>query len=256
MILGVDIGNSNIVLSVLENGSWEKTFRYETHEIKPELYYEIALRNILLEWNISSSHVAYCVVSSVVPDINQIILEAVERVVGCRTILLNPEIFKKLDIHVPHPYEIGSDLVSNAYAGLKKYFDKVIIVDFGTAISFTIANRKDGIIGVTLAPGLKTALNAMSDQTAQLPLVPIQFPDSVIGFDTVSAIQSGVLWGFVGLVKEIIKNIKLELDMDYKVIATGGLSSVLHPLEPLFDAIDKNLTLDGMMFIADFEINS
>ena len=252
MILVVDIGNSNIVIALYKEGSWTNTFRYETKDELPEFYYESALRNIFLEWSIHPSHVKDSIVSSVVPDLNLVIREAILNVTGYAPILVTPEVFKLLDMHIPHPYEIGTDLVANAYGALHSYGNECIIVDFGTALSFTIVSKAAGIIGVTIAPGLKTAIHSLSLQTAQLPMVPIQLPSSSIGNDTVTAIQAGVMWGYVGLVKQLIASIQSELNGEYKIIATGGLSSILSPLESEFDYIDKMLTLNGLRLIYSF----
>ncbi|MBL0025954.1 MAG: type III pantothenate kinase [Saprospiraceae bacterium] len=252
MILAIDIGNSNIVIAMYHKNTWTNTFRYETKETQSEFFYENSLRNILLEWQIKASRVSQCVISSVVPDVNEIIIEAVKNVTGHSPLLLQPDVYKGLDISIPHPYEIGSDIVSNAYAANKLYEPQCIIVDFGTALTFTVVSNADGISGVTIAPGLKTAIQALSYHTAQLPVVPVVLPPSAIGHNTVSAIQSGVMWGYVGLVKEILHKQKSELNEDYKVIATGGLSSILHPLEKEFDVVAKMLTLDGMRLIYQY----
>lgn len=252
MLLSIDIGNSNIVVGLYYNDVWTQTFRYETKDIQPEYYYESALRNLFLEWGVSTSEVHRSVVSSVVPDMNDMILQAVHHVTGNWPLLLGPEVFKVLDLSVPHPYEIGSDLVCNAYAAIKKYGDRCIIVDFGTALTFTVSNLEKGILGVTIAPGLKTAVSSLSSSTAQLPLVPMELPKSAIGHDTVSAIQAGVLRGYVGLVNEILHSMKAELKEPYKVIATGGLSAILYPLESSFDILDKMLTLDGSRLIYEY----
>lgn len=249
MIIAIDIGNTNIVIALHIEGVWTNTFRYETKEQQPEFFYEQALRNIFLEWQITGSEVKHCVISSVVPDISKVIIDAVISVTGHEPLLLQPEIFKNLDIYVPHPYEIGSDIVSNAYAAVKMHGQNCIVVDFGTALTFTVVNDKNGISGVTIAPGLKTAIHSLALNTAQLPVVPLELPKSAIGHDTVSAIQSGVLWGYVGLVKEILHKIKSDSQTPFKVIATGGLSSILHPLESEFDVVSKMLTLDGMKLI-------
>lgn len=253
MILAIDIGNSNIVIALFKDNEWSHTFRYETKSIQPELFYENALRNIFLEWAIHKpSDIEDCVISSVVPDINQVIINAVENVTGHQPVLLGPDIFTKMEFHVPLPYEIGSDIVANAYASTHLYHPRCIVVDFGTALTFTIANKNQGIVGVTIAPGIKTSLGALSQQTAQLPLVSLSVPDSVIGHDTTSAIQAGVLWGYVGLVKEIIHRMHIELEGDYKVIATGGTSGFLQPLNHVFDYHDKLLTLNGIRLICQW----
>lgn len=252
MILVADVGNSNIVLSVFAGERWSHTFRYETKGVRQELYYETALRQILMEWNIVSSDIRYAAVSSVVPDLNQAVREAIQAVAGCPVLMSGPEIFKKLNMPVPKPYEIGSDLVANAYAALKLYGEKVIVADFGTALSFVIANQREGIIGVTIAPGLKTASQALADQTAHLPVVPLEYPALVIGRDTLTAIQAGIMYGWIGLFKEIIHQIKKETDSGYKVVITGGHSSLITPVHALADAVDKNLTLEGMRYISEY----
>ncbi len=249
MILAIDIGNSNIVLGLYHDGKWRNIFRNETKETQTELYYENALRNILLEWGISSSDIKAAVISSVVPDLNQGIKEAVINVTGRDALVLGNDVYKNIDFHVPLPYEIGSDIVSNAYGAVQLYQDHCIIVDFGTALTFTIVNKDDGITGVTIVPGIKTAIQSLSTHTALLPLVPVELPASAIGHDTVSAIQSGVMWGYVGLVSQLLTKIKSELSHDYKVVATGGLSDILPPLAQYFDHVNKNLTLDGMRLL-------
>jgi type III pantothenate kinase len=255
MILTIDIGNSNIVLSVYSDSKWFHTFRYETKGVKQELYYETALRQIFMEWGLSTQDIRYAVISSVVPDLNLAVREAIGMVAACPILLLGPEVYKKLDINVPHPYEIGSDLVANAYAALHLMAEKVIVVDFGTALSFVIANEKEGVIGVTIAPGLKTAAQSLSDQTAQLPLVPLEYPESVIGHDTLSAIQAGIMYGFTGLCKEIIARMKSEAGDDYKVIITGGHAALVERMHDFADFVEKNLTLDGIRLISAYMAN-
>lgn len=161
MIVAIDIGNTNIVIAMYRHGIWTNSYRYETKEPQPEFFYEQAFRNILLEWQVTGSEIHHCVISSVVPDINHVIIETVESVTGYSPLLLQPEIYKNLDINVPHPYEIGSDIVSNAYAALKLFGTDCIIVDFGTALTFTVAHYHEGISGVTIAPGLKTAIHSL-----------------------------------------------------------------------------------------------
>jgi type III pantothenate kinase len=250
MTLAIDIGNTNIVIALYKNEAWTNTFRYETKEVQPPFFYETALRNILLEWGVAYSEVNNTVISSVVPDLNDVITDAVRYVTGYEPLRISPDVMKNLDMPVPRPYEIGSDLVSNAYAVVKKYKTDAVIVDFGTALTFTVVTREGGIRGVTIAPGLKTAIGSLSDNTALLPTVPLDMPVSAIGQDTITAIQSGVMWGYVGLVKELVSRIRMEMQTDLKVVATGGLSSVLEPLSTVFDITDKMLTLEGMRLIS------
>ncbi len=251
MFLSIDIGNSNIVIGLHNGLDWLHTFRYETKDVQPVFYYESGLKNIFLEWGITSYDIRICGISSVVPHLNSLIKEAVFNAIGQQPIIINPSMIKNLDMHVPSPYEIGSDLVCNAYAAIQNHYSHCIIVDFGTALTFTVVDSSKGIQGVSIAPGLKTAIKSLFINTAQLPEVPLELPSSYIGHDTVSAIQSGVLYGYVGMVRGMVNGLKEEFGSHYKVIATGGLSAVLHPLEDVFDGIDKLLTLDGCRLICD-----
>lgn len=252
MLLAIDIGNSNIVLGIFRDGAWHESFRYETRDLQPAQFYEVSLMNLLLEWNIPVRSLTKCVMSSVVPEMNDTIIQAANHVLGYTPFVITPEVIKKMPYPVPYPYEIGADIVANTFAGLHLYGSQCIIVDFGTALTFTVADLTQGITGVTIAPGIKTALQALATNTSQLPLVPVELPDSVIGHDTISAIQAGVMWGYVGLVKEIMTKMKNELPAGYVTIATGGLSSKLQPLQAEFDYTNIQLTLDGMRLIYDF----
>ena len=126
-----------------------------------------------------------------------------------------------------------------------------IVVDFGTALTFTVMDNDGTIQGVNIAPGIKTALKALVGNTAQLSDIPLELPDTIIGKNTVHAIQSGVLWGYVSLIKGMLEGIKIELNQPCKVIATGGLSNVLEPLNTEFDLVDVQLTLNGLVLIQE-----
>lgn len=249
MFLATDIGNSNIVIAIHDGKNWKYKYRYDTKTVQPVLFYENGLRDLLLEWGIQPSEIKSAAVSSVVPDITEMIVTAIVANIRFEPLLLSPEIFLGLDMEIPKIYEIGSDLVSNAYAAKKRFAKNTLIVDFGTALTFTIYKEGEGIEGVTIAPGLKTIISTLSGNTAQLPEIEIKVPNSAIGQSTSTAIRAGVLFGFIGMVKEILSRIKNELDEPYFIVATGGLSSVIEELQTEFDLIDKDLTLDGIRLI-------
>lgn len=166
---------------------------------------------------------------------------------------MGPDLYKKLPIGVLNPYEIGSDLVSNALAAYTRFKRSCIVVDFGTALTFTTLGNDGEILGVAIAPGLKTAIKSLSQNTAKLFDVPLQLPDSVLGKNTVHAIQAGILIGYEGIVTTMIKKIRKELkDESVPVIATGGLSSIITSLSSEFSSIDANLTLDGLRIAVEF----
>ncbi|MFT4535756.1 MAG: type III pantothenate kinase [Saprospiraceae bacterium] len=254
MFLATDIGNSNIVIAIHNGQEWIHIFRYETKDYQPALFYETGIRDILLEWGVAPADITGAAVSSVVPEVTERIMQAITNSVRFVPILLNPELFIKLDMRIPKVYEIGSDIVANAVAVRKLYQQNCIVVDFGTALTFTIYEHTVGITGVTIAPGLKTIISTLSDSTSLLPEIDIDMPESAIGTSTSTAIKAGVLFGFIGMVKEILSRIKSELDESYKIVATGGLSAIIKELNSEYDETNKNLTLDGIRILAQNDI--
>ncbi|MEM9545940.1 MAG: type III pantothenate kinase [Bacteroidota bacterium] len=235
-----------MVIAIHDGETWKYKYRYDTKSNHPSLFYETGLRDLLLEWGIAPGKITQAAVSSVVPSVTEVIIEAIVANIRFEPLLLSPEVFLQLNMHIPKIYEIGSDLVANAFAAKKIYQRNTLVVDFGTALSFTVYNENNGIEGVTISPGLKTIISTLSGSTAQLPEIEIKVPESAIGQSTSTAIQAGVLFGFIGLVKEIILRIQNELPVPYYVVATGGLSTAIEELKSEFSRIDKELTLEGI----------
>ena len=247
MILAIDIGNSNIVIGVYANDEWRKIWRVETNSAQSIMYYQQFLMDALLEEGIANQEIKSVVFSSVVPDLNEKFQSLFQHAFNnAKATILNPELYFKLGLKVARPYEIGSDLVANAIAAHQLYQSNIIVIDFGTALTFTIVNKQGHILGVNIAPGLKTAIRSLSKGTAQLPEVLLEYPKSAVGTNTNHAIQSGVLVGYVGLVKHMIQEIRNELGEDFQTVATGGLSNILSPLQDDFDFKNPNLTLEGL----------
>jgi type III pantothenate kinase len=249
MVLVIDIGNSNVCLGLSQENEWRNLWRLPTLQNDLELYYETQIIDRFLEANVQLSHVRQIIISSVVPDMNVRIMASLERLFGITPILVAPGIYPKIHLQIDNPSEIGTDLVANAVAAHNQFKRDCIIVDFGTALTFTTLTKKGEILGVSIVPGLKTAIAALFSKTAQLPEVPMELPPSALGKNTVQAIQSGVFYGYTGLVINILASIRKEVGEDYVAIATGGLSSTLKTLEDHFFAIDPNLTLNGLRFI-------
>ena len=247
MVLAVDIGNSNAVIGLRDKKDWVEIWRLKTQSDKQaKMYYVQELSNLFLEKGIKTDQIEGAILSTVVPVLRPIFDELLTHSFGLEVVHVLPDLYEKLNFDVPCPDQIGSDLVANAYAGLKKYGGKVSAIDFGTAMSITTVDDKGKILGVSIAPGIKTAIKALVDNTAQLPDIPLELPESVLGNNTIHAMQAGILWGYVGMVKEMSQKIRSELSDDYKMIATGGLSFVMKELEEVFDHVDPNLTLDGL----------
>ncbi|MGF1534139.1 MAG: type III pantothenate kinase [Bernardetiaceae bacterium] len=259
MLLAVDIGNSNIVYGVFDGQKWSHQWREETSIQRSLPEEESVLRSSFLECRLGIDQIGFVVLSSVVPERSPAIEQVLRRLFGERVLVINERVYPHLPLQIRNPHEIGTDLVANAVAGYARFSGALCtIVDFGTALTFTTISPRGKILGVSIAPGLKTAIRALSMNTAKLPEVPLAYPESAMGQNTVHAIQSGILVGYTGLVKYTLQRIKLEVaqpGITHHVLATGGLSSILTPLREEFDAIDALLTLDGLRLIANYYLD-
>jgi type III pantothenate kinase len=250
MLLVVDIGNTNIVGGVYEGETLVETLRIHTVVKKTEDEYGTIFRAIFQDRNVDPSSIDSAIVSSVVPALTDSICSMVQRMIGRSPLLLGPALYSRLPIKVVNPYEIGADIVADAVAAYRRFACPCIVVDFGTALTFSCVDGSGEILGVSIAPGLGTAVASLSRDTAQLPYVQLSAPPSVLGKNTVHSIQAGVVFGFTGLVEYLVGKMKAELGGEAKVIATGGLCRAISPLTGVFDEIDMNLTLDGLRYIA------
>jgi type III pantothenate kinase len=247
MLLAIDLGNSDIVFGWHDGQQWQHQFRHPvSHYVSmgPDLSQYMAIQG--LTWETTER----LVLSSVVPGIMPTVRHTLTHLSARDPFVLGPSVFEQMDLGIKNTAEIGSDLVANAVAGYARFGQSCIVVDFGTALTFTVVSEAGHILGVSIAPGLGTAMRALSYNTAQLPQVPLELPASAIGKDTAHALQAGIMIGYVGLVKEMLSRITEELGQPVKVIATGGLSQRLTPLRSHFDAIDPWLTLEGIRLIA------
>lgn len=253
MTLAIDIGNSNVTFGLYPRGATvpEQVWRLPTKsDGESAVFYHLQLSNALLERSISAAEVGQVVLSTVVPDLRTVFTALCSRLFFKPPLWVDAEIYPRLKLRIDRPDELGTDLYSNAVAAYYRYGQDCIVVDFGTALTFTVINAEGQLLGVSIAPGLKTAIGALFQKTAQLPEVPLELPPSAVGTNTVSAIQSGVLLGYIGLVRHMLAAIRAELGGQYIAIATGGLSAILHPLSDDFHEVAPNLTLDGLRIIA------
>lgn len=253
MLLAIDIGNSDITVGLYQQNQWSNLWRLTSAASRPELFYGIKLREHFFEAGIKTDSIQQIVISSVVPDLTDKIINVITTLFEKTPIVLGPSLYAKLPIEVLNPYEIGSDLVANALAAYVRFKQNCIVVDFGTALTFTTISKKGKILGVAIAPGLKTAIKSLSQNTAKLFDVPLELPQSALGKSTVHAIQAGILLGYEGLVSSMLQRIKNELaDDNCATLATGGLSSIISTLKKQFTAVDQNLTLNGLRIVTEF----
>jgi len=249
MLLAIDAGNTDIVFGLRQNEEWIRHWRIPSKEGPSPHLWSYRLLSELLEENIKPVDIQKTVISSVVPLLTEPLAQMTTEVLGKTPIVVNASIYDQLQITVLNPQEMGTDLVANAVAAYDRFQQNCLVVDFGTALTFTTISGTGEILGVAIAPGLKTAVNSLFKNTAQLPEVPLEVPKSALGKNTLHAIQAGVLLGYTGMVQHLIDTIKSEVQQPCKVIATGGLSSILTSLAASFDDIDKQLTLNGLAII-------
>ncbi|WP_289031333.1 type III pantothenate kinase [uncultured Algoriphagus sp.] len=251
MFLAIDAGNSNVVFALFDpqTEKWTNQFRLET---KTELLISQLTKKVplyFLEHSISPSDISEIGFSTVVPEVQGPIQEFCEKFFGKAAYQIGPKSYKSLPISTIRPKEIGTDLMCNVMAAWQKYQQALIIVDFGTALTFTVVDDNGKVLGVNIVPGLQTAIRSLFTSTSKLPEVPLKVPKSAIGKDTIHAIQAGILYGYTGLVRGMLETIRTEKDLPFKVIATGGLSAILTTLEKDFEEIDRYLTLNGIRWI-------
>lgn len=252
MNLIIDIGNSNVVAGLLKDEKWLHIWRFKTDKKAKALDYGIKLLNVLWEAGINTDDIKLKILSTVVPELKDEFVKMLNNLNKAALLILDKTIFPALNIDIPVPDEIGTDLVANALAVHNLYKTSAIIVDFGTALTFTLIDNNGKILGVNIAPGLKTAMNSLSDKTSQLDSVPLILPENPLGSDTETAIQNGVLLGYTGLISYMIAKLKEVYCNDVKVIATGGLVQVLKDKLPEIDIIAPDLTLDGLALLPKF----
>ncbi|RKD92012.1 type III pantothenate kinase [Mangrovibacterium diazotrophicum] len=251
MLLAIDIGNTNIVFGVYETNEWTRIWRIQTDPLKTADEYEVIFRSLFTSNKVCKNHIEKAVVSSVVPKLNREFDEMLSRFIDCRAHFISPEIYDRLPLKILNPYEIGSDLVANSMAAHSRFKSDCMVIDFGTALTFTTISANGEILGVAIAPGLRTAIHALAGNTAQLPDVQPVLPPSVLGTNTVHAIQAGIVMGYTGLVDRIITKTEEELNRKLAIVSTGGLAQIFAHQLTKIEHIDSNLTLEGLRLIGE-----
>jgi type III pantothenate kinase len=251
MLLAINIGNSNSRFGVHDGRRWIGQWRLRTVPDRMPDEYSVLFANLLAQVGLDLKGIERTVMASVVPPATEQVCAMVAERGGSGPLVVAPGVRTGIRIRTDNPAEVGADLVANAVAAYDLFAGACVAVDFGTALSFTAVSSVGDLVGVALAPGLTHALRALSDNTAQLPLVPLAAPPSAIGRNTIHSIQSGLVLGYVGLVEGLVARMRGELGGVVKVIATGGQALVIPPLTSIFDKVDPWLTLDGLRLISE-----
>lgn len=244
----LDVGNTNIVGGVFDGDRLVSTLRIRTVPGKTEDEYGVIVKALLAERSVDFAHIDTVLISSVVPQLTGAMQKLCVHLFQKQPLIMGPALYRKLPVEVIAPDEIGADLVANSFAAWKLCSTACLVVDFGTALTFTAVDAAGKIVGVAIAPGLATAVSSLSSATAQLPVVPLEAPQSVLGKNTIQAIQSGIVLGYAGLVENMVTRFKKEMG-SLTVIATGGLHRVVAPHVSVFNRIEPDLTLIGLNLI-------
>jgi len=253
MLLVIDVGNTNIVYGLFEEKKLLHVFRVESGRGRTSDEYAVVLRQLLAMNAVDPSSVTHAIIASVVPPLTEPIAELVRRAFGIESLVVGPGVRTGMSITIENPREVGADRIANAVAGYERAKGGVICVDFGTATNFDVVSPKGEYLGGVLAPGIQISADALFARAAKLPRVEIAKPPKVVGRNTIHAMQSGIVYGYVGLVDGLVTRLIEELGFPCHVIATGGLARVIAPLSVTVREVDDTLTLEGLRLL--FERN-
>lgn len=250
MLLAIDIGNTNIVLGVYENKKLLHHSRINTHPHRTSDEHRILIKSLLNSDSIDIKKIKGIIISCVVPPLLAVFEEALKRYFKVRPIIVNHKTSTGIKICYTNPKEVGADRIVNAVAAYHEFGGPVIIIDFGTATTFCAVSAKGEYFGGVVVPGITISAEALFARAAKLPAVELIRPERVIGKDTISSMQSGIIYGYAGMVDAIVERIKAEMKWkNPMVIATGGLVELIAPETKTIKKIRPSLTLDGLRLI-------
>ena len=249
MLLAVDIGNTNVTLGVFEGEQIQATWRMATNVNQMADEYAALLLNLLHHQGLAASDIKEIVLCTVVPPLLATFEELFQRYFQVSPLVIGPGVKTGVRIRMDNPREVGTDRIVNAAAAHYLYRGAVIVTDLGTATTFDVISREGDYLGGAIAPGLATAAEALFTRTAALPRVELVHPKQAIGSNTVTAMQSGIVFGYVGLIEGVVARIQQELGEKAMVVATGGYAGLIARETKVIDQINPDLTLVGLRLI-------
>lgn len=249
MILAIDVGNTNIVVGCIDDLKTYFIERLSTNRTKTELEYAVDLKNVLDIYHIKKAEIEGCIISSVVPQITNIVKLAAEKILKKNAIVLGPGVKTGLNIMMDNPGQLGADQVADAVAGITGYPVPLILIDMGTATTASVVNSKKQYVGGMILPGVGVSLDALTARASQLSGISIDAPRHVIGKNTIECMKSGVLYSNAAALDGIIDRIEEELGEKATVVATGGLAKKIVPHCKREIILDEELLLRGLLII-------
>ena len=249
MLLAIDIGNTNIAFGVFEGEKMRATWNVANDIHKTADEYAVLLLSLLSRQNITSSDIDHAIICSVVPPLEPVFEELSKRYFGISPLIVGPGVKTGVRICTDNPREVGADRVANTAAAHRLYGGPVIVIDFGTATTVDAVSKEGEYLGGAIAPGIGISAEALFERASKLPRIELVAPQNAIGRNTETAMQSGVIFGYVGLIESLVHRIRQELGGKARVIATGGLADVIAKETKIVDAVNPDLTLVGLRLI-------
>jgi type III pantothenate kinase len=250
MLLAVDIGNTNIVFALCDETSTRAQWRIQTEPHRTADEYAVWLFTLMERQGFDAGEITDAVLSSVVPDANFALKTFIRQYLNCEPILVvNGAVDVGMKVLLENPRELGADRLLNALAAWDSWKEALIVIDFGTATTFDVVSKTGDYLGGIIAPGINLSLEALQRAAAKLTGIAIAHPEKVIGTNTVSAMQSGIFYGYAGLIEGIVSRIQEERGETMKVIATGGLAPLYADATPVINHVDPDLTIRGLRLV-------
>ncbi len=252
MLLAIDVGNTNMSFGIFDGKEIKGTFRIMTAATRTSDEYGLVVTDLIAKQNIDISSIDGVIIATVVPNTTHSLTNAVIKYLHCNPLLVGPGVKTGIRIDTPNPKEIGADRIVDAVAAYEKYGGPVLIIDFGTATTYDLVTE-DGrfVVGIT-APGIRISARALWEDTARLPEIEIKKPATILAQDTITSMQAGLIYGQIGQTEYIIQQVRKETGYEnMRVIATGGLGSLIADETDLIEVYDTLLTLEGLRIIYD-----
>ena len=246
MLLCIDIGNTNIKLGLFKGDEMVQRWRISTDRTNLADEYGVLIGDLFETRGMSIHEITGCAISSVVPSLTQEFIEMSEKYFLLAPTIYDQDMKIDMKINTDYPSEVGHDLIMNSLAARKLYGSPIIVVGFGTATSFVAVSKSGDLEGVAIAPGIVSSSESLFRAASALPRVALMHPQVAIGKNTIQSMRSGIVFGFAGMVNEIVARMKKELDGEPKVVATGGMASLIGPECDAIDIIQPNLALLGL----------
>lgn len=251
MLLAVDIGNTNIALGVFDGKNIIQHWKIRSEREKTSDEYEIILLNLLSLARLEVEIINSVIISSVVPPLTPVFESMSQDLLKVKPLVVGPGLKTGMSILYENPQEVGADRVVASVAAYEKYGGPAIVVDFGTATTFDAISKNGEYLGGAIAPGIQIAAEALYLKTAKLPRIEIKKPKNAVGRTTVTSMQSGLYFGYIGLISNIIKEISKELGEGISIVATGSFASQIYPDIEAIEYLEPFLVLEGLRIIHD-----